>query len=200
MRKILFLLFATALFISCSFPNYIIENKAQTLGLDFTQGKWLLNDIDCPGNVYKELTQMSERDFGSYLQDRLFPVYGVREIILPRKINFNPSKNKLLEIKKGCDGFDYFINIRAGKLKEEVGPLDIKPQNRISQERSNRSEVLIEVYDLNLAQIIYSQKVIGTTIVTDDLQEVHLAKTSRSLLLEAYNKIMKDIDKKSIKN
>jgi hypothetical protein len=60
--------------------------------------------------------------------------------------------------------------------------------------------VLIEVYDLNLAEIIYSQKVIGTTTVTNDNQEVHLAKTSRSLLLGAYSKIMQDIDKRSIKN
>lgn len=200
MNKVLIYLFVLVLFSSCSFPNYIIENKAQTLGLDFTQGKWLINDIDCPGNVYKELTQMSEKDFGGYLQDRLFPVYQVRGIILPQKINFNPSKNNLLEMKKGCDGFDYFINIRAGKLKEDLGPLDIKPQNRTIQERSNQSEVLIEVYDLNLAVIIYSQKVIGTTTVTNDHQEVHLAKTSRSLLLGAYSKIMQDIDKRSIKN
>ena len=143
---------------------------------------------------------MSEKDFGGYLQDRLFPVYQVRGIILPQKINFNPNKNNLLEMKKGCDGFDYFINIRAGKLKEDLGPLDIKPQNRRIQERSNQSEVLIEVYDLNLAVIIYSQKVIGTTTVTNDHQEVHLAKTSRSLLLGAYSKIMQDIDKRSIKN
>ena len=200
MNKVLIYLFVLVLFYSCSFPNYIIENKAQTLGLDFTQGKWLINDIDCPGNVYKELTQMSEKDFGGYLQDRLFPVYQVRGIILPQKINFNPNKNNLLEMKKGCDGFDYFINIRAGKLKEDLGPLDIKPQNRRIQERSNQSEVLIEVYDLNLAVIIYSQKVIGTTTVTNDHQEVHLAKTSRSLLLGAYSKIMQDIDKRSIKN
>ncbi len=200
MKKILIYLFATALFSSCSFPHYMFENKAQTLGLDFTQGKWLINDIDCPGNVYNELTQMSAKDFGGYLQDRLSPVYDVKGLILPQKINFNPSKKTLQEIKKGCEGFDYFINIRAGKLKEDVGPLDINPQNLISQSRSNQSEVLIEVYDLNLAEVIYSQKVIGTTTVANDHQDVHLAKTSRSLLLGAYGKIMQDIDKRSIKN
>ncbi|MBC7524339.1 MAG: hypothetical protein H7239_07870 [Flavobacterium sp.] len=200
MRKIFFLPFLGLLIQSCSFPHYIIQNRAQTTGLDFTRGKWLINDIDCPGNVYKELTLMSYKDFGNYLQDRLFRLYDVKGIILPPKIDFNPSKKFLKEIKKGCIGFDYFINIRAGKLKEDIGGIDLTPHNNSNKTRTNESEVLIEVYDLNLTEIIYSQKVIGTTTIANDNQDVHFSKTSRSLLLGAYNKIINDIDKRSIKN
>jgi hypothetical protein len=199
MRKIFFLYIVCLSVLSCSFPHYIIENSAQTTGLDFTQGKWLINDIDCPGNVYKELTDMSSKDFGNYLQQRLYPVYNVKGIILPQKIDFNPSKTTLKEMKKGCVGFDYFINIRAGKLKEDIGGFDLAPHRTINKSRSNESEVLIEVYDLNLLEIIYSQKVIGTTTISNDNQDVHFSKTSRSLILGAYNKIIQDIDKKSIK-
>ena len=198
MKKTLILFFLTTLY-SCSAPNYIFENKTQTIGVDFTKGKWLINDIDSPGNVYKQLTEMSSKDFGEYLQDRLEIVYNVKGIILPKKVVINPDKHTLQQIKKGCVGYDYFINIRAGKLKEDVGSLDITP-HRVSKERSNQSEVIIEIYDLNLAEIIYSQKVIGSTTIHNDNQDVHLAKNSRSLIFGAYNRLIKDIDKKSIKN
>ena len=198
MKKTFLLLFTITLY-SCSFPNYVFKNEAQTIGVDFTNGKWLINDIDCPGNVYKQLTKMSSKDFGKFTQNRLEIIYNVKGILLPRKIGFNPDKHTLQQIKKGCENYDYFINIRAGKLKEEVGPLDTTP-HRLGEERSNQSEVIIEIYDLNLAEIIYSQKVIGTTTVNKDNQDVHLAQTSRSLIFGGYNKLIKDINKKSIKN
>jgi hypothetical protein len=197
MKKAILLFFTITLY-SCSFPCYIFDNKTQTIGVDFTKGKWLINDIDCPGNVYKQLTEMSSKDFGAFTQNRLEIVYNVKGILLPRKIGFNPDKHTLQQIKKGCENYDYFINIRAGKLKEEVGGLDTTP-HRFSQERSNQSEVFIEIYDLNLAEIIYSQKVIGTTTVYEDNKDVHLAKNSRSLIFGGYNKLIKDIKAKSIK-
>lgn len=200
MKTCVIFILSFIVFQSCSFPHYIMENKVQTTGLDFTQGKWLINDIDCPGNVYKTLIERSSKDFGNYLNDRLFPVYDVKGLILPQKLSLNPNKNILNEIKKGCVGFDYFINIRAGKLKEDIGGLDLTPSNYNNKSRSNQSEVWIEVYDLNLLEIIYSQKAIGiTTVAENDSQDVHLSKTSRGLLLGAYTKIMNDIDKKSRK-
>ncbi len=199
MKKIFYLILLSFL-LSCSFPHYMIENKAQTTGLDFTKGKWLINDIDCPSNVYKEFTEMSSKDFRNYLQDRLYPLYEVKGIILPQKIDFNPSKKTLKDMKKGCNDFDYFINIKARKLKEDIAGLDLTPHRTNNRQGANESEVLIEVYNLNLSEIIYSQKVIGITTTVNDNQDVHLSKNSRSLLFGAYNKIMRDIDKKSIKN
>ena len=117
MRKAIVLFFLTTLY-SCSFPYYVFENKAQTIGVDFTKGKWLINDIDCPGNVYKQLTEMSSKDFGEFTQNRLEIVYNVKGILLPRKIEFNPDKHTLQQIKKGCVDYDYFINIRFSRIQK----------------------------------------------------------------------------------
>ena len=186
---------------SCVSSNFIFQNKTQTIGLDFTKGQWLINDIDCPSSVYNELTDLSLKKFKFFLNDRLFPVYSVKGIILPKIIYSNPNKNFLKEIKKGCKEFDYLINIKAGNLKQDFNGLDITRVNNINRinTRTNQNEVLIEVYDLNQAEIIYSQKVIGSTTSAKDNQDIHFSKTSRSLILGAYRKIMNDIEKKSIK-
>ena len=176
----------------------MMENKAQTIGVDFTKGKWLINDIDCPGKVYQQLTEESTKDFSVFLSDRLFQVYKVKGLILPQKIKFNPSKNEIKEMKKGCADFDFFINIRAGKLKEEIGSIDLTP-HKLNISKSNQSEVLIEIYDFNLAEIIYSQKVIGETTQVKDNQDVHFSKASNSLIMGAYRRLIKDIESKSIK-
>lgn len=175
--RILLLLFL--FFNSCSLPNYIFDNKAQTTGLDFTNGKWLINDIDCSGDVYGQLTKMAKEDFGKYLDGRLFYTYEVKGIILPKKNGINPTKNTLKEIKIGSN-FDFFINIKARNVKEEIGGIDTTP-HRFKKAKKNQSEVTIEVYDLNLAEIIYSQKVIGITQRENDNDGVHFSKTSRNL-------------------
>ncbi|MEC4003092.1 hypothetical protein OX283_000350 [Flavobacterium sp. SUN052] len=201
MAKFKFLVLVISIFFviqSCSLPHYMMENKAQTTGLDFTKGKWLINDIDCPGNVYQQLFQESTKDFGLFLADRLYPVYNVKGIILPQKIKFNPSKNDIKEMKKGCVGFDYFINIRAGKLKEEIGSIDLTPHH-LNTSKTNQSEVFIEIYDLNLSEIIYSQKVIGTSSAVKDNQDVHFSRASSGLIMGAYRKLINDISSKSIK-
>jgi hypothetical protein len=64
----------------------------------------------------------------------------------------------------------------------------------------NSSVVIVEVYDLNLLEIIYSQKVEGFAVQSADSQDVHFSKPNSSLVLGAFKKIMKDIMKKSIKN
>lgn len=195
--KILLLFAILISLYSCNLPSYVFDNKGQTSGLDFTKGKWLINHIDAPSDVSKQLTKYAKEDFEKYLPGRLFFIYEPKGLILPQKININPSKSLLKEIKKGS-GFDYFINIRAGKLKDELGGIDITP-NHFYTDRENKSEVIIEVYDLNLSQIIYSQKVIGSVATQKGNDEVQFSKSSGSLILGCYKKLMKDIDGKSIK-
>lgn len=182
---------------SCSFPSYFFNNKGQTTGLDFTKGKWLMNNIDSPSEVSVQLTKKAKDDFGKYLPNRLFFIYEPKGIILPKKITINPSKRTLEDIKKGSD-FDFFINIRAEKIKDELGVIDTTPHHFYT-DRNNKSEVIIEIYDLNLAQIIYSQKVIGTVSSTKSNEDVKFYKSSQSLILGCYKKLIKDIERKSIK-
>ena len=195
--KIIILWIILTIASSCNLPRYVFENKGQTTGLDFTKGKWLINNIDSPSEASVQLTKKAKDDFGKYLPNRLFFIYEPKGIILPKKITINPNKSILEEIKKGSD-FDFFINIRAGKIKDELGVIDTTPIN-FYNDRNNQSEVIIEVYDLNLAQIIYSQKVIGTISSTKNNGDVQFYKSSQSLILGCYKKLMKDIEGKSIK-
>lgn len=191
-------LFVFALFVSCNFPTYVSLNQGQSTGLDFRYGKWLINDIDCNLRVSNKLTLLSKQDFDKYLKGRLFFIYEPKGIILPKKIEINPSKKTLEDLKKGT-GFDYFINIRAGKVREELGTIDTTPHHFYS-DRKNQSEVIVEVYDLNLLEIIYSQKVMGTISSQRDNKDVHFSKSSESLIIGCYKKVFKDIEQKSIKN
>lgn len=197
MKKYYLLIALPFLIVSCSFPNYIFENQAQSTGVDFTIGKWLLNDVDAPPEVEDQLSELVEKDFKNFLNDRLTQVSEARGLLLPRKININPSKKDLDDLKKGSQ-FDFFINVKASHNKQEFGALDITPHT-LNQGGTNQSQVILEVYDLNLGQIIYSQRVIGSIDKPVDNQDVHISKPSSSLLIGAYKKLIKDIKNKSIK-
>lgn len=182
--------------ISCVLPNYLFENKAQTTGVDFTNGKWILNRIEAPSSVSDELEKSAKKDFSKYLSNRLFNIVDVKNVLIKSKIEFNPSKNTLLDIKKGCN-FDYFINIKAANIKTEYGSIDISP-SRFKKQLQNQCYVIIEVYDLNLSEIIYSQKVVATVQSPNDNSNVHFSRTQNSLIFSAYRKIIKNINKNSI--
>ena len=184
--------------VACRVPNYHFENSFQTTGLDFSRGKWLLNEVDCPSNVHKQITNLSYSDFHSFIENRLCLTNEVAGIILPQKIPFNPSKKTLNDIKLGAN-FDYFINIKAVSLKNELGIVDFTP-HKLYSDRTSSVEVAIEIYDLNLKEIIYSQKVIGSINSSKDNNDVHFSHANRNLIISAYKKLMRDINKKSIKN
>lgn len=75
----------------------------------------------------------------------------------------------------------------------------------------NEGSVILEIYDLNLQQIIYSQNVIGTTSYvtspsdgnvqkSSKLQDnISLYKNSSQLMEGALKRIFKDLDKRSVK-
>ena len=185
-------------FTSCLNSNYIVENKFQTIGLDFSKGKWLLNEIDCPNKVYKTLGYAVNKDFKRILGSRFYKTGDVNTIILPKKININPDKNSLSAISKGCIGYDYMINIKASIIKSELGTIEISAHN-FKEDKTNKSEVIMEVYDINSSQIIYSQRVSGTSsIYKSNKTDVEFSKSAETLVVRSYKKLMKKLMKKSI--
>jgi hypothetical protein len=197
MKKITGLFFLTTLFISCSFPNYIFENKAQRTGLDFSKGNWLLNEIEAPYGVNDKLTKLALKYFSENLQERFSYINTTKDLLLPRKINLSPNKNALKDLKTGTN-FDYFINIKASHSKNEFESIDITP-HKFNNGGQKKSIVIIEIYDLNLLEIIYSQKVIASINMPKDNNDVHFSNSSNSLILGGYKKLINDIDKKSTK-
>lgn len=192
---------------SCSSGSYILTNKNYRTGVDFTKGKWLLNQLDCPKNNTKKLKEEAEGFFSEFLNERYFYRERVNGLLIPYQIPLNPSKKKLEELKAGT-GFDYFINISSRKNKDEIGTIGLYEDEHSTGK--NQSEVTLEIYDLNLQEIIYSQKAIGTvtskqiksvwdTQKSDKLiDNITFHKSSNKLMLGALKKILNDLKKKSI--
>jgi hypothetical protein len=60
--------------------------------------------------------------------------------------------------------------------------------------------MLFEVYDLNGIAITYSKKVIGSVgIAENNNSDINFSKSTSKLVLGCLNKIIRDIEKKSIK-
>ena len=181
---------------ACNLPSYVFDNKTQTTGVDFTQGKWLLNTIDAPDNVQDKLTQLARTDFAEKLDDRLSYIPETKGLLLPPKIGFQPTKAILENLKKGTQ-YDYLINIKAAQTRNDFGAIDLTP-HRLTHDAENSNKVILEIYDLNTQQILYSQKVMATVRTKKDKQYIHLSKPSYNLIVGAYKKLIKDIDKKSL--
>ncbi|MDQ6472558.1 hypothetical protein RB619_18100 [Flavobacterium sp. LHD-80] len=195
------------LFSSCSTPTFLFLTPKQT-GVDFSSGKWLLNEIDAPKNSKDHLTAESMEFFRKNLGERISYIHDVNGLLVPRKIPLNPNKTKLKELKEGT-GFDFFINISTKKNKSDFSTIELYQTD--SETGKNEASVIVEIYDLNLQQIIYSQNVVGITRKeasepmwqtekSDKLiDNIAFYKNSNQLMTKALKKIFKDIDKKSVK-
>jgi hypothetical protein len=204
---LLFFIFIFISFSSCTTPSYTFATGQRT-GVDFTSGKWLLNELDCPNNSKDRLTAECLKYFKKHTGDRLFYIHDVNGLLVTRKINLNPSKTKLKELKDGT-GFDFFINITTQKNKSDFSSLELYQQANDSGK--NEASVIVEIYDLNLQQIIYSQNVIGrTSKVTAPSDQntqnssklkdnISLYKNANQLMEGALKRIFKDLDKRSVK-
>lgn len=195
------------IFSSCQSPHYMFMTGQRT-GVDFTSGKWLLNELDCPKNSKDKLTEESLTFFKKNLGDRIFYIHDVKGLLVTRKINLNPNSVKIKELKDGT-GFDFFINISTKKNKSDLSSVELYPDDYSSGK--NEASVILEIYDLNLQQIIYSQNVIGITnkANTKSMWETEKSskladnvvfyKNSNALMTGALKKIFKDLKKRSIK-
>ena len=184
---------------SCQSSKYVFVDSNQKLGVDFTKGKWLLNEIDCPEYSKDVLTSETLNYFKKNLKSRFFYINDMNGLLIAQKINLNPNKTKLKELKDGT-GYDFFINIVANKSKSDLS----------NDLYGNQSEVFLEIYDLNLQQILYSKHVIGYTgqgeksvfsgssVTQNVINNIPLYKSSKTLMKKSLKKIFKDLKKTSI--
>lgn len=195
------------LFSSCQTSQFMFTTGQRT-GVDFSSGKWLLNELDCPKNSKEKLTEQSLKFFKKNVSDRVTYIHDAKGLLIPRKIPLNPNSIKLKELKDGT-GFDFFINISTKKDKSELSSIELY-QTEYGSEK-NEASVTLEIYDLNLQQIIYSQKVIGITNKGNTksmwetqksdklIDNITLYKNSDALMTGALKRIFKDLNKRSIK-
>jgi hypothetical protein len=192
---------------SCQSAHYVLTTGQRT-GVDFSSGKWLLNELDCPKNSKDKLTEESLKFFRKNVGDRVSYIHDVNGLLITRKINLNPNSVKLKELKDGT-GYDFFINISTRKNKSDLSSIELY-QNDYGSER-NEASVILEIYDLNLQQIIYSQNVVGITNKGNTksmwetqksdklIDNITLYKNSNALMTGALKRIFKDLKKRSVK-
>jgi len=189
---------AVFLCFSCTSATYIFDNPGQTTGVDFSQGKWLLNEVNVPHYLTQRITALATKDFSENLGERLRYIPDTKGLLLPQKeIQLNPEKSVLNNLHKGTNS-DYLINIKARENRNDFGPIDLTNHNAKTGNASNESEVTIEIYDLKNATIIYSQKVIASVAQVKNSSDVSISKNQYQLILSSYKKLTNDINKKSI--
>lgn len=195
MRITRLLLLLPFLFLSCSVPSYVFTNPAQA-GLSFKEGKWLLNSIDGNNDVNNMIYKKAVEDFSGFVGTRLSETGNTNGLLLGAKIPLNPSQKQITDLYKGTK-FDYFINIKTNMVKDNLAAVSLNVSH-MSDNRQNMSTVTLEVYDLKNGMVIYSQTAQGSAHKpTDSTSDVHLVKSSQGLVLGCYNRLIKDIKKKS---
>lgn len=202
MNPIKLIFFSLFIFLtSCQSSKFIFVDSTDKIGVDYTKGKWLLNEIESPEFSKDVLTSITTDYFKKNLKNRLFLIKDIDGLLITRKINLKPNKTKLKELKDGT-GFDFFINIAANKSNSDLS----------NDLYGNQSEVFLEIYDLNLQQVIYSKHVIGytgqgeksvfpsSTAAQNVIGNIPMYKSSKTLMKKSLNKILKHLKKTSVKN
>ena len=195
--KIIFLYFFLFFFTSCSLPTYVFQNNNQTIGLNFTEGKWLLNEINAPIGIEDKLTKLAIKDFSKFTNGNLDYSVTTKKLLMQKINKSNLNTAELKKIKIGTN-YDYFININAQTLKNEINNINIR-NHKYQTEGSKEISIVLEVYDLNNLVVLYSQEVKGFVKLPQNSNDVTLSYSINNLVLGGYKKIIRDITKKSIK-
>ena len=181
---------------SCNLPKYYFKDDTTTTGVNFSEGKWLLDRLQTSKENEDKLTKMTTDYFGDKLNNRFNTVFS-EKVLIAQKNNFPLTREELKQIKIGTN-YDYFIQIKSGSLKNELGSIDTTPA-RFNNNLTNEASVQLIIYDLNTQQVIYNKNTFGVTGNPEkNSNDVNLSKSSKSLLYGCLKKIFKDLDKKSL--
>ena len=189
MKKLILYLFLI-LITSCKTASYIQDIDSTPYGIDYREGKWLLNDVNAPSAIKDKLTKMAYKSFHKELGGQLKKPEDLSRTSLPY-LPIKPNKLELEQIKKETN-FDYVINIESKSTKNDIGSLKI---GETYHRRKNVAQTTLEVYDLNTLEIIYSRKVIGQVVIDEnDTEDFAFVKSSDGIMINCLKKILKKVN------
>lgn len=201
---------------SCHVP---VKRDYQGLSgaLVFTQNKkFLIN------NLYSDLDSVEKERLNKKILEKFevlsrgnaFSVEQANsENLLPSKISFNPDSEQLESLKINSD-FDYLVNIRTIKVRDQISSLELSQPFEYSK---NEAFALLEVYDLKTLKKVYSQKASSEVSMEGKSNNLNYGEnglvkenknenkgpffnySAKALSVKNLNKILKDIAKKAIK-
>ena len=216
--KIKFLFLLVMVFLQSCHVSVKREYQGLSGALVFTQNKkWLVN------NLYSDLDSFEKERLNKKILEQ-FQVLSKgnatsvdqanSENLLPLKISFNPDLEQLESLKTNSD-FDYLVNIRTIKVRDQIASLELSQPFEYSK---NEAFALLEIYDLKSLKKIYSQKATSEVAMEGErnnpdyygqngLPNINSSKdkgpflnySARTLSVKNLNKILKDIDRKAIK-
>mgnify|MGYP003584391052 CR=1 FL=1 len=216
--KIKFLFLLVMVFLQSCHVSVKREYQGLSGALVFTQNKkWLVN------NLYSHLDSFEKERLNKKILEQ-FQVLSkgnatsvdqaTSENLLPSKISFNPDLEQLESLKTNSD-FDYLVNIRTIKVRDQIASLELSQPFEYSR---NEAFALLEIYDLKSLKKIYSQKATSEVAMEgkrnnpdyygqNGLPNTNSSKdkvpflnySARTLSVKNLNKILKDIDRKAIK-
>ena len=216
--KIKFLFLLVMVFLQSCHVSVKREYQGLSGALVFTQNKkWLVN------NLYSHLDSFEKERLNKKILEQ-FQVLSkgnatsvdqaTSENLLPSKISFNPDLEQLESLKTNSD-FDYLVNIRTIKVRDQIASLELSQPFEYSK---NEAFALLEIYDLKSLKKIYSQKATSEVAMEGErnnpdyygqngLPNINSSKdkgpflnySARTLSVKNLNKILKDIDRKAIK-
>ena len=217
MKKNVLFLMILCFLQSCHVP---VKRDYQGLSgaLVFTQNKkFLINNLysDLDSVEKERLNKKILEEFETLSNGNAFSVKQANsENLLPSKISFNPDLEQLESLKTNSD-FDYLVNIRTIKVRDQISSLELSQPFEYSK---NEAFALLEVYDLKTLKKIYSQKASSEVSMEGKSNNLNyygenglvnknknenkgpfFNYSAKSLSVKNLNKILIDIEKKAIK-
>lgn len=217
MKKNLLFLIVVFWVQSCHVP---VKRDYQGLSgaLVFSENKkWLVNNLysDLNSDAREKLNKVILEKFVALSKGNAVSVDEANsKNLLPSKISFTPDLEQLESLKTNAD-FDYLVNVRTIKVRDQISSLELSQPFEYSK---NEAFALLEVYDLKTPKKIYSQKVSSEVAMegknaqirnsdpnnlNQDLPKVgkgpFLNYSAEALSKKNLKKILQDLDKKAIK-
>lgn len=162
--------------------------------LDFTKGKWLLGNINVTSDMKEELTQLVMKDFKEYLGERLKNAVGKNSLLLGNNTTLQPDEKQLKQLQIGT-GFDFFINIRCTNGVTDLSDFNWT-EHSYFKSKDSYAKLTLEIYDLNLHQIVYSQ---AAKLTVEKRSLIGGGNQTEYVIRSCYKKIFQDI-KRELRN
>jgi len=170
---------------------YTHDLESTPYGVDYSKGKWLLNEIDAPYTIKDKLAKIAKEKFSKNIGSA-FKYLGDDKSMALSYVPINPDTLLLKRLKKESQ-FDYLINIKGVNVKNEIGFIQ---DGYLDVYKKNVSETILQIYDLNTLEIIYNRKVIGkVTPFNEEDNDLHLVKSPNGMIVKSLNKILKKLNK-----
>lgn len=196
MKKLFIILISLAILQSCQTASFKFDEKTLYKGVDFKQGKWLLAEIDAPNNITEDIQTIAQEKINELLHENVTYITDDTSL-MPLNISINPSKKELVRVK-GVTNYDFLVYIKSVILKDEISSVSYSynpnEKNNPSSRKRNITSTIVEIYDLNSADIIYSRKMnASVTKSKHQKNDVSFARGTKSLIIKSTKKIFKEL-------